>query len=46
VSAPVLTGAGSAWPTTIEQDAVWDGFFARHYDGVRAARRSFAMRPA
>jgi alkylresorcinol/alkylpyrone synthase len=42
VSAPVLTGAGSAWPTTIEQDAVWDGFFARHYDGVRAARRIFA----
>ena len=42
MSAPVLTGSGSAWPTTIEQDAVWDGFFARHYDGVRAARRIFA----
>ncbi len=38
----VLTGAGCALPTTIEQDAVWDGFFAGHYDGVRAARRVFA----
>jgi predicted naringenin-chalcone synthase len=38
----VLTGAGHALPTTIEQDAVWDGFFAGHYDGVRAARRVFA----
>jgi predicted naringenin-chalcone synthase len=38
----VLTGAGSALPTTIDQDAVWDGFFAGHYDGVRAARRVFA----
>ena len=42
MSAPVLTGAGSAWPATLEQDAVWDGFFARHYEGVRAARRIFA----
>jgi predicted naringenin-chalcone synthase len=42
VSAAVLTGAGSAWPATLEQDAAWDGFFARHYDGVRAARRIFA----
>src|SRR3712207_5505532 len=38
----VLTGAGRALPTTIDQDAVWDGFFAGHYDGVRAARRVFA----
>jgi predicted naringenin-chalcone synthase len=38
----VLTGAGSALPTTIDQDEVWDGFFAGHYDGVRAARRVFA----
>jgi predicted naringenin-chalcone synthase len=42
VSAPVLTGSGSAWPATLEQDAVWEGFFARHYAGVRAARRIFA----
>ena len=38
----VLTGAGSALPATIDQDAVWDGYFARHYEGVRAARRIFA----
>jgi hypothetical protein len=25
----VLTGAGSALPATLDQDAVWDGFFAR-----------------
>ncbi len=37
----MLTGAGSAWPATLEQDAAWDGFFARHYEGVRAARRIF-----
>src|ERR671926_1226919 len=37
----VLTGAGRALPTTIEQSAVWDGFFARHYAGVGAARRIF-----
>jgi predicted naringenin-chalcone synthase len=42
MSAAVLTGAGSALPATIEQDAVWDGFFAAHYAGVRAARRIFA----
>src|ERR687883_161192 len=38
----VLTGAGRALPTTIDQDAAWDGFFADHYAGVRAARRVFA----
>src|SRR5919112_2521885 len=37
----VLTGAGRALPTTIDQAAVWDGFFADHYAGVRAARRVF-----
>ena len=42
VSAAVVTGAGSALPATIEQDAVWEGYFARHYEGVRAARRIFA----
>ncbi len=42
MSAPVVTGAGSAWPATLEQDAAWDGFFARHYAGVRSARRIFA----
>jgi predicted naringenin-chalcone synthase len=42
VSAAVLTGAGSAWPATLEQDAAWEGFFAHHYEGMRAARRIFA----
>src|SRR5918912_1648506 len=37
----VLTGAGRALPTTIDQEAAWDGFFADHYAGVRAARRVF-----
>ncbi len=35
----MLTGAGAALPATLDQDAAWDGFFARHYAGVRAARR-------
>jgi len=42
VTPAVLTGAGSALPATFDQDAVWDGFFAQHYAGVRAARRIFA----
>jgi predicted naringenin-chalcone synthase len=42
VSGAVLTGAGSALPATLDQDAMWEGFFARHYAGVRAARRIFA----
>lgn len=42
VSAAVLTGAGSALPALVHQDAMWDGFFARHYADVRAARRIFA----
>ena len=40
--AAVVTGLGSALPAALDQDAVWEGFFARHYDGVRAARRVFA----
>ncbi|MGY1726066.1 type III polyketide synthase [Geodermatophilus sp. SYSU D01062] len=39
MSAAVLTGAGAALPATLDQDAAWEGFFARHYEGVRAARR-------
>jgi predicted naringenin-chalcone synthase len=42
VSEAVLTGAGSALPAAIDQDAAWEGFFAQHYEGVRAARRIFA----
>ncbi len=39
MSAAVLTGAGAALPATLDQDAAWEGFFARHYEGVRAAHR-------
>jgi alkylresorcinol/alkylpyrone synthase len=42
VSDAVVTGVGSALPATFDQDVVWDGFFAQHYEGVRAARRIFA----
>jgi predicted naringenin-chalcone synthase len=42
VSSAVVTGGGSAFPATIDQDAAWDGYFAQHYAGVRAARRIFA----
>ncbi|HEY0508323.1 MAG TPA: type III polyketide synthase, partial [Blastococcus sp.] len=41
MTAAVVTGAGSALPATYEQEAIWEGYFARHYDGVRAARRIF-----
>ncbi|MGY1733416.1 type III polyketide synthase [Geodermatophilus sp. SYSU D01045] len=42
MSAAVLTGAGAALPAPLDQDAAWEGFFARHYEGVRAARRIWA----
>jgi alkylresorcinol/alkylpyrone synthase len=42
MTAAVVTGAGAALPAQVEQSAMWDGFFARHYEGVRAARRIFA----
>jgi alkylresorcinol/alkylpyrone synthase len=38
----VVTGVASALPATFDQDAVWDGYFARQYEGVAAARRIFA----
>jgi len=41
VTAAVLTGAGRALPATYSQDEVWDGFFAGHYAGIRAAERIF-----
>ena len=34
-----LSGAGHAVPAAIEQQALWDGFFERHYGGNRTARR-------
>jgi alkylresorcinol/alkylpyrone synthase len=42
MNSAVVTGAGCALPATLDQDAVWEGYFARHYEGVRAARRIFA----
>jgi predicted naringenin-chalcone synthase len=42
VSAAVLTGAGAALPAPLGQETVWEGFFARHYAGVRSAGRIFA----
>ena len=42
MSAAVVTGAGHAVPATLDQDAMWEGFFAQHYADVRAARRIFA----
>ncbi|WP_369256287.1 type III polyketide synthase [Geodermatophilus amargosae] len=42
MSTAVLTGAGAALPATLDQDAAWEGFFSRHYDGVRAAHRIWA----
>ncbi|RBY92871.1 type III polyketide synthase [Blastococcus sp. TF02A-30] len=41
MTAAVVTGLGSALPAPLEQQAAWDGFFADHYAGVRAARRIF-----
>ncbi|WP_369135101.1 type III polyketide synthase [Modestobacter sp. I12A-02662] len=41
MSAAVVTGSGRALPATYEQDAVWEGFFARHYAGLRSAERIF-----
>ncbi|SEK89673.1 Predicted naringenin-chalcone synthase [Blastococcus sp. DSM 46786] len=41
MTAAVLTGAGAALPSTLDQEAAWDGFFSTHYAGVRAARRIF-----
>ena len=42
MTAAVVTGVASALPATFDQDAIWDGYFARHYEGVGAARRIFA----
>ncbi len=38
----VVTGSGAALPATLDQEAAWEGFFATHYEGVRAAQRIFA----
>lgn len=38
---PVIAGIGWATPGSAEQDALWSGFFADHYDQARLARRLF-----
>jgi alkylresorcinol/alkylpyrone synthase len=37
----VVTGSGSAFPGDVLQDALWEGFFARHFADVRVAQRIF-----
>ncbi len=39
---PVIAGLGAALPPNFGQDEIWDGYFARHFAGVRSARRIFA----
>ncbi|MPQ98784.1 type III polyketide synthase [Modestobacter sp. I12A-02628] len=41
MSTAVVTGAGHALPAAAEQRVMWDGYFAGHYAGVRAAERVF-----
>ena len=39
----VITGMGQALPGVVmDQQALWDGYFAAHYTGVRMAARLFA----
>jgi predicted naringenin-chalcone synthase len=40
-SFPVITGAANAYPPSRSQEELWDGFFARHYQQDRRARRVF-----
>ena len=35
----VVTGLGSAVPTAVSQEELWNGFFAEHYRGNRLAER-------
>jgi alkylresorcinol/alkylpyrone synthase len=39
VVAAVIAGLGSAVPTAVSQEDLWDGFFADHYRGNRLAER-------
>lgn len=39
---PVIAGIGTAFPPTVSQDRLWNGFFADHYRDVRSAARIFA----
>lgn len=37
-----ITGAAHAYPASMDQDQLWDGFFKRHYSGSPVARRVFS----
>jgi alkylresorcinol/alkylpyrone synthase len=37
-----VTGIATAFPKQFDQQALWDGFFARHYEGVPAAARLYS----
>lgn len=37
----VVTGQGSAFPTQLDQENIWDTVFTRHYRGDQVARRIF-----
>lgn len=39
VSSPVIAAAGAAVPAPMDQQGLWDGFFARHYAGSPIAER-------
>jgi alkylresorcinol/alkylpyrone synthase len=39
---PVLAGLGTAFPATVTQSGLWEGFFAKHFRQVRLAERIFA----
>jgi alkylresorcinol/alkylpyrone synthase len=41
-SFPAITGAASACPPSRTQEQLWDGYFSRHYQEDRRARRVFA----
>lgn len=41
-AAAVLSGLRYAVPPSVTQQALWDGFFATHYDHRKTARRLFA----
>jgi predicted naringenin-chalcone synthase len=37
-----ITGIAAAFPAQFDQQALWDGFFARHYEDVPAAARLYS----
>lgn len=37
-----IAGVATAVPAPMDQQALWDGFFAKHYDGSRLAERVWA----